>query len=308
MGKNMSHIVRPDYARFDPAHVFDGLFVPTSGRRRERLYVPPRPFGGVEIGFYGFEQLGAGDQSVLLALTAQMGIEPLVVESQPNDETDRNLRTLMAFNRDDGAPIARRRTSLYRLLIDAGYHPDKSTAIVKESLHRLRAVQIREIDRHSGWDRTCNLIAIDINHKTSEMIVAANPRLTEAVFHGQHIKISLLERNALDSEIAKLLHCWLCSNVRLGQSLGDGNGAYIDTFGPHVWGEQAWNEASRKVRANRRALLRDALDEIAQRTMPLHDGYGWVIDQTSSGLVLVSRPKELPRASNADPADTGSAS
>lgn len=96
------------------------------------------------------------------------------------------------------------------------------------------------------------------------------------------------------TEAAKLLHCWLCSNIRLGRSLGNGNGAHIDTLAPHVWGKAAWEEASTKVRSVRRGQLRDALDEISDRTRGLQGGMGWAIDQTSSGLVLVSRPKELP--------------
>ncbi|KDB60567.1 hypothetical protein AZ16_2305 [Bordetella bronchiseptica B18-5 (C3)] len=36
------------------------------------------------------------------------------------------------------------------------------------------------------------------------------------------------------------------------------------------------------------------MDEIAERTCGLQDGMGWAIDQTSSGLVLVGRPKVLP--------------
>ena len=44
----------------------------------------------------------------------------------------------------------------------------------------------------------------------------------------------------------------------------------------------------------KRGQLRTALDEIADRTRGLQGGIGWAIDQTSSGLVLVSRPKELP--------------
>ncbi|MCY5962584.1 replication protein C, IncQ-type, partial [Salmonella enterica subsp. enterica serovar 1,4,[5],12:i:-] len=92
-------------------------------------------------------------------------------------------------------------------------------ARAKKSLNRLRATQIREIDRETGWDRACNLISLSFNHKSGEIYVAANPRLTCAVFHGQHVRVSLFERNALETEVAKLLHCWLCSNIRLGRAL-----------------------------------------------------------------------------------------
>ncbi|HBO1087836.1 TPA: plasmid replication [Pseudomonas aeruginosa] len=289
--------IRPAYARFDPAHAFDGLFVPTKGKRRGRLLVEPRRFGKLEVGFQGFEQLGADDQSILLALTAQLGIDGLVIDAAPTGPMSRQLRFALDFRQDDGAPLLSKRTSLRSLLIDAGYKdPDSGAALAraKESLNRLRATQIREIDRESGWDRACNLISVSFNHKTGEIYVAANPRLTGAVFRGQHVKVSLFERNELESEVAKLLHCWFCSNIRLGRALGNGNGAHLDTLAPHVWGRAAWEGFAASDRSKKRGQLRAALEEIADRTRGLQDGIGWAIDQTNSGLVLVSRPKELP--------------
>jgi len=286
--------IKPAYAKFDPAHVFDGLFVPTNGKKRDRLLVKPRRFGKIEIGFQGFEQPGADDQSILLALSAQLGIDGLMIDNAPTGPIARQLRMDLRFNRDDGARVASKRTSLRSLLIDAGHHPDTSTEKAKESLNRLRATQIREIDRDTGWDRSCNLISVQFNHKTGEIYVAANPRLTGAVFRGQHVKVSLFERNNLESETAKLMHCWLCSNIRLGHSLGNGSGAHINTLAPHVWGSASWETASAKVKSVRRGQLRAALDEIADCTRGLQNSTRWTIDQTGSGIVLVSRPKSLP--------------
>ena len=292
----MQQRIKPAYSKFDPAHVFDGLFVPTSGKRRGRLLVPMKKFGHSEIGFQGFEQLGSDDQSILLALTAQLGIDGLVIDATPSGPISKQLRLALEFNQDDGAPLASKRTSLRSLLIDAGYgDPESGTALknAKESLNRLGNAQIREINHKTGWDYRCNLVSSSFNHKTGEIYVSANPRLTGAVFHGQHVKISLFERNELETEVAKILHCWLCSNIRLGQALGNGNGAHIDTLAPHIWGA-AWDGFSASGRSKKRAQLRAALDEIADRTKNLHDGYGWVIDQTTAGLVLVSRPQKLP--------------
>ncbi|CAN7186623.1 replication protein C, IncQ-type [Phenylobacterium sp. LjRoot225] len=289
--------IRPAYSKFDPAHVFDGLFVPTNGKRRGRLLVEPRRFGKIEIGFQGFEQLGVDDQSILLALTAQLGIDGLVIDYAAAGPMSRQLRLALDFQQDDGAPLASKRTSLRSLLIDAGYkYPESGAALAraKASLNRLRATQIREADRVSGWDRACNLIAVSFNHKTGEIYVAANPRLTGAVLRGQHVKVSLCERNKLDGEVAKLLHCWLCSNIRLGRALGNGNGAHLDTLAPHVWGRAAWEGFAAADRSKKRGQLRAALDEIVDRTRDLEGGAGWAIDQTSNGFVLVSRPKKLP--------------
>lgn len=285
--------IKPAYARLDPAHIFDGLFVPTKGKRRGRLFVEPRSFGNFEIGFQGFEQLGCDDQSILLALTAQLGIDGLVIDATPSGTICKQLRLDIVFSQDDGAKLATKRTSLRSLLIDAGYNPDTSTDKAKASLNRLANTQIREINRETGWDRRCNVISVAFNHKTEEIFVAANPRLTGAVFRGQHVKISLFERRELETEAAKLLHCWLCSNIRLGRALGNGNGAHLDTLAPHVWGP-AWAGFAASDRSKKRGQLRAALDEIADRTRSLQGSMGWVIDQTSKGCVLISRPKELP--------------
>lgn len=289
----MKQHIKAAWAKIDPGHLMDGMFVPTGGKKRGRLYVPPRLFGSLEISFQGFEQLGADDQSVLLAISAQLGIDGLTISDEPKGEVGQQLRLALDFSQDDGAKIASRRTSLRALAIDAGYDPYGSTDKIKICLNRLRAAQVRETNRATGWDRACNLISVSF-HKDGAAYIAANPRLSQAIFHGQHVRVSLFERNQLKSEVAKLLHCWLCSNVRLGQSLGNGNGARLDTLAPHIWGQGAWEGFSKQSKSYKRGLLVAALDEIFDATKYLHGGNGWEIDCTSSGLVMVSRPKNLP--------------
>jgi len=288
-------IIKPAYAKIDPAHLFDGLFVPTNGKRRGRLYVAPRCFGSSEISYQGFEQLGTDDQSVLLAITAQLGINGLIIDHNPIGDISKQLRTDIFIKQDDRSQLASKQTTLRSILIDAGYDPDSSTDKISTCLNRLRSAQIREVNKKDGWDRVCNLISTSFNKKTGETYIAANPRLTGAVFRGQHVRVSLYERNALNGEVAKILHSWLCSNIRPGKSLGNGSGAELDTLAPHVWGG-SHDDESTKIKSVRRGLLRDGLSEIKDLTKHLHNGNecGWVIDQTSAGLVIVSRPKDLP--------------
>lgn len=293
------------YAKMDPAHLFDGLFVPMNGVKREmcsdgvlrrpRLLVGMRDFGGIQVGFQGFEQLGADDQSLLLAIAYQLGTDGLLISSSPTQgkgPTSMDLWDRMGLKSENAPdkPIGAKKTTLHSLLIDAGYNPNKGTAKIKGSINRLRNAQIRE--KAAGWDRASNLISV-VFKDSGETYVAANPRLTKAIFEGQHVKISLFERNQLTSEVSKILHAWLCSNIRQGKSLGNGSGVKIDTLLPHVWGRNALNDDRRRV-SNKRAQLRDALAEIDAELNSLHMGYGWVVDQTSSGIVQVSRPKDLP--------------
>ncbi len=279
------------YARFDPGHLIDGLFVPTNGKRRNALLVPPRRFGAVEIGFEGREQLGADDQSIFLALVAQLGIGGDRIDGCPTGQVSKSLRADLKLGSGDEREIAAKKTSLRSLRSDAGYSEydgGRSIKNTREILHRLRSTQMREIDLTTGWDRSSNLISANFNRKTGEVYVAANPRLTMAIFNGQHVRVSLMERNALTSDVAKLLHCWLCSHIRPGQSLGNGRGAYLDTLAPHLWGEEGWEMGSTALKSKRRKLLGEALGEI--------DGSpsGWVVRESTNGVVRISRPKSLP--------------
>ncbi|WP_051240765.1 replication protein C, IncQ-type [Tepidiphilus margaritifer] len=281
--------IESSYARFDYAHLFDGVFVPTSGTKRGRLFVPPRTFDNVEISFYGYEQLGADDQSVFLAVAAQLGIGGGVAKSE-TPTGDELRRKIFSETVDDGSRVAAIRTSLRAIARDAGYGAGGvDLKIVHKCLHRLGCTIVREFGAYEAGhrvDRRCMLLSSKIEIDTKEVVIAANPRLTRSIYgEQQHIKVSLIERNALESEVAKILHAWLCAVVRPGGILGR-DGVLIDTLMPHVWGAQC-AEASAPVRSNRRARIRDALVEIAQRTR-------WRID-LSRHLVYITRPKMMPR-------------
>jgi len=294
--------IKVAYAKLDPAHLFDGLFVPTKGAKREkgkdgilrrpRLIVEPRDFGGFSVGFQGFEQLGADDQSILLAITAQLGIDGFTIGNDPEGDISKKLRENFEFKGDITGDVGTKKTTLRSILMNAGYNPDIGTRIVKESLNRLRNTQIRE-KTSSGWDRTANLISTVFNEKSGEVYIAANPKLTKAIFHGQHVKISLFERNQLESEVAKILHAWLCSNVRPGGKLGFSGLVKIKSLIPHVWGPYSIEGASVKVACVKRGLIRDALDEIKDNTANLYGSYGWHIEVNKSEA-LILRPKDLP--------------
>lgn len=291
----MQRHIKAAFAKIDPAHLFDGLFVPTSGKKRGRLLVKCE-HGGKTITFQGFEQLGGDDQSILLAICAQLGIDGLQIEADPQGPVSKQLRTdLQITGNDASMPVASKRTSLRSLLIDAGYKDPEDTRNLKRArdcLNRLRNAQIREQDPTTGWDRAANLISTSFNKETGETHIAANPRLTGAVFAGQNVQVSLHERAALSSEVAKILHSWLCSNIRLGGSLGySGRGAKLETLAEHVWGP-SHTEAAANVRSRRKSLIREALEELADTTRDT--GNRWAIEMHPSGIVTVSRPKELP--------------
>ena len=276
--------IETSYARFDHAHLFDGLFIPTNGVKRGRLFVEPRQFDHLLISFQGFEQLGGDDQSLLLAITAQLGTDGLMIEKEPTGDMNKQLKLALDFNEADNRVLASTRTTFRRILIDAGYKENTSTNFVKDSLNRLANTQIREVNLETGWDRRCNLISVKFNQKTKEIWVAANPRLTQAIFaieKKQHVIISLLERNSLKGEAAKILHAWLCAFTEQGQYFGNAYGTNLDTFAPHIFGGKAWETASASSKSRKRRQIEGALVEISQR---------WEITQDAAGMVHIKRP------------------
>lgn len=289
----MSININPLFSKVDPAHLLDGVFVPTNGKPRGKLSVVNRSFGGSMLSFQGPEQLGASDQSVFLALLARAGIERRVIYPETTDELQRELRSQIFSANPDGddqSALAFIETSLYRLLKDSGYDSTGGKAItfIKSCIKRLCGTQIHETV--NGETKIYNLIAVCEDKKKSNLHIAVNRRLTKMILYGPWVYVSLAERNLLKSEVAKLLHCWLSSNVRLGQSLGYGRGVLIKNLIRHLWGNAPY---SSRTKSGRLSQLRDALDEIRDRTHCLHDGKGWLIPRSST-KASISRPKHLP--------------
>lgn len=287
----------PSYTRFDPAHLFDGLFIPCRGKGRGRLVVAPRKFGQSKISFQGFEQLGADDQSIFLALFAQLSASKTIIKATPSGQISKKLRHAMSLNLDDGSPLASNELHLSSVLDTAGYENSRSGAALNRarvSLNRLRGAQIREIDQETGWDRVCNLIAVEFSQRSDRFHVAVNPRLTGVIFKPHYIKISLVERNALKTEVAKLLHCWLSSNIRPGKSQVNPNGIHIDSLGPHIWGHNQWLESNHQTLYKRRSQLISALREISECNRDIEGAHKWAISLSGNGLVKISRPKKIP--------------
>ena len=291
----------PSSTRFEPAHLFDGLFVPCKGKGRGRLMVAPREFGQFKVSFQGFEQLGADDQSIFLATFAQLSMGKTVIEAEPPGEISKQLRHAMGFNQDDGSPLASSELHLSSVLKTAGYSDSRSGSALKRArviLNRLRGAQIREVNQETGWDRACNLIAVEFSHRSDRFYIAVNPRLTEVLFKPQYINISLVERNALKTEVAKLLHCWLSSHIRLGKSQLNRNGIHVDSLGPHIWGRRQWMESSASTLSKRRSQLILALKEISDCNRNIEGAHNWTIAMDGKGIVKISRPCKMPLFQN----------
>ncbi len=251
------------FAKIDPAHVLDGLFVPKVAQG-QALYGVEGAFDNGTVRFQGV-QLGVEHQSVLLAIAARTGrdgAKGVVAHGTSSDLMARQWSLL-----EVSGPLAEEDVSLvectaYALLIDAGM--GDSTGNYKNLLRlleQLGSVVMYRSRTETGHTTGGLTHLLSFQHVDDRLIVTLNYRLTHAIFGGQNIRVSLHERHNLRNPVAKILHTWLSAYVREGRSLMAGHGAKLDTLARHVWGNRP--ATSDGVVRNRRMLLRAGLEEIA---------------------------------------------
>ncbi len=268
-----------DFAKIDPAHIVDGLFVPCAGRKRQALDKVGGEWAGGEISFTGV-QLGAAEQDVLLAICARTGRTGLQVCGNEKDL----LASQLSLSLDEAAAdkdLGRVEVTAYSLLLDAGLGTSgRSYKVLLKYLKNLAAVSVyRRVGKVGGASPL-----IGFKHIGDHFTVAVNWRLTDAIFGHQYIAVSLHERRQIKSEAGRILHTWLSAHIRLGGSLMAGRGVAIDSLIPHVYGR---SRCSDKVWRVRRGQIRAALAEIS-------DLKGWVCSLDATGRAVVCRPKLIP--------------
>ena len=272
MSRDVSH-----YAKFDPAFITDGLFVPRANRNKAINI--KRTWDQGEIGFRGV-QLGAMHQSVLLAICARTGRNGLLVEGSSNDLMAKQLWLDLAANKDAAnEPSSLVRTSAYSILIDAGIDTsEKGYAQLIDALRDLTTLTVfRDVNKVGG---ASNLLSFSNNE--DKLAISLNWRLAGAIFGNQNIQVSLHERLKLSSPQARILHAWLSAHVRKHGSLMAGKGASLDALMPHIWGD---GKVTKQTKSNRRKRLKLAIDEI-NKLEP------WELS-IEGKRVYVSRPKTL---------------
>lgn len=101
------------------------------------------------------------------------------------------------------------------------------------------------------------------------------PKWEAVMGGGQHVRISMDEVRALDSETARLLHQRLCGWIDPGKT----GKASIDTLCGYVWPSEASGSTMRK----RRQRVREALPELV--------ALGWTVTEFAAGKYDITRPK-----------------
>ena len=237
------------HACLDPALALSGAFTVTERREDRPCFDVKRDFAGHEVRWSGKEQLGAGDQSVLLAVQGLAACQEWKLRPSPKVGTG---KTLWESLEADGISqdLMALKCSCRSLAEAAGFGTGGSAIDrVRKSLARLASVIVAESD---GEKLSSSRLLAWTEVKGEGLTIAVSPRLTRAAQGGQHIRVSLTERQKLPSEASRVLHAWLSAVVRKGES----REFKLDTLVGHVWLGDAVGGTLR----SRRSTLRGALN------------------------------------------------
>ena len=268
------------HARHDPAHCLaPGLFraLKRGERKRSKLDVIYDYGDGKRIEFSGPEPLGADDLRILQGLVAMAGPSGLVLEPEPETPGGQQLRLFLEPKWEAVKADAMVVKGSYRALArEVGYQEggDQFRAI-RECIERLWKVSIiaQNGRKRQGFRMLSEYASDDAEGR---LYVALNPLIAQAVMGGgQHVRISMDEVRALESEAARLLHQRLCGWIDPGKT----GKASIDTLCGYVWPSEASPSAMRK----RRQRVREALPEL--------EALGWSVVEFAAGKYDITRPK-----------------
>jgi len=270
------------YAKVDPTFFVDGLFVPAANKNKA-INIKKKWDGGV-VSFRGV-QLGVAHQSVLLAICARAGRDGKLVVNA--NEKDKLIKLMNVKDAAKSEPIAIVSISAADILNDVNL--GGSGASYKRLSEYLIDLQTLVVYRGVGNNGGTSNVLGRCEHKGDRFEISLNWRLANAILgksNNSFIQVSLSERNKLKTPVGKILHAWLCSNVRLGSSLGFGSGVMLDSLMAHVWGDAS--KVSASALSVRRTRLRGALNDINKLE-------GWVgqEDENIKDKYSISRPRKI---------------
>ena len=264
------------HARHDRAHCLaPGIFRSLrKGRRKSQNLDITYVFGDLSLRFVGFQPLGADDMRFLQGIIALAGPHGLILGSEPTTEAGRQLRLFLdprlAAAQQDALVV---RSSMLHLLKLVGLTGGgKNIKGLKESLRRMANVTVYVTKNQQEASFHLLSYVFDDN----ELLVAVNPRIAEAILGRiPHARIEINEVRELKSDVACLIHQWLCAWIDPGEKKHIG----LTTIIHYLWEETE----NAKTMQKRRQYVRKALAEFEK--------IGWKITEQGGEQYEIARPK-----------------
>lgn len=260
------------HARHDPAIcLVPGLFrsLKRGDYKKDKLHLTYEFSAKEKIEFLNYEPLGAEELRVLQGLIAMAGKEKLVLQASTSGKTAVGLREGLELKGDAiNAYVLVVRSSLYELAKEIGYTTNSGSVVkqIEKCIERLWAVSIKAISQNS-WSGYRLLSSVSVNNKTGKLLIAINPRITEAIFGSKpHTRINMAEVRELKSGPARILHQRLSAMISQGQV----RKILPDTLLGYIWPDSA---AGSTLRMRRQALRKALLEIVKTGAWEVSEGY-----------------------------------
>ena len=270
----MSSPVKYEFALQEPALGLAQVFLALGKRSRGKLDVVSH-FGQSQLRWRGADALGIAEQSVYLGLLAIAAQQKLRLDTaNPATQVGARLVAKLGF---DGTPEVTElfvlRATWSEIAIAAGYRSvgGKNRKDVQMAVRRFAETTIWE--RREAKEYECRILSWLIGDDDS-VVIALNPRATNALLGVQYCHISLVERRGISGEPGKALHAWLCANLRPGRT----RRYAVDGLQVHVWGGLCTGTTLR----NRRSRLVKAILQIGKLDK-------WRCEFIEDGMVEIER-------------------
>ena len=271
------------HARHDAAHCLaPNLFVTLKrgDRKKLKLDVSYEFNANESLRFIGFEPLDASDMKLLQALVALAGPSEIILDlDEPKSDSAKNLVKLMDPKQsallEDSRIVNVTMTKLLNEcgLTDGGSNREKAI----ESLLRLSNVTVVATIKKKQW--SCHLLSYGLDQGSNKIVVALNPRITDAVLgKRQHTTINMEEVRAIKTDTAAILHQRLCAVIDEGKS----KALKEETLISYIWSNTEHSE-SHTVRQNR-FKLKKAIKDIENTNK-------WKFEELGAGTYKVNRYK-----------------
>jgi len=252
----MSKSTRYEFALQEPALALAPVFLALPKRGRAKLDVLSS-FGQSQLRWRGPDALGIAEQSVFLGLLAIAAQQELRLDtSNPATRVGARLMAKLGF---EGTPEVTElfvlRATWSEIAIAAGSKSvgGKNRKDVQMAVRRFAETTLWE--RRHNKEYACRILSWLIGDDDS-VVIALNPRATNALLGVQYCHISLVERCSVSGEPGKALHAWLSANLRPGQT----RRYSIDGLQVHVWGSPCTGTTLR----NRRSRLVKVIQQIGK--------------------------------------------
>ena len=276
----------PRVIRYDTAMGLSTVFRSLPKGRRPKLDLRYEPkSGGMALKFTASDALGIPEQTLFLALLeiAQLSYNAdpasALLDGNCADPIDKQLWAKIHCGKSNSdRQTLRFVTSWLELANHCGLSSGGTVqALLQQQLMRLCQTIVWEYKECMSTPKYQSFLVAWVSGNSRSIHLVLNFRLSAAIFGERYASISMAERLALSSDVARAVHAFLSSTLRLGVPLSIGLG----TLAGRLWPERGPKLVGGTDRRQKKSI-RDALHEISELR-------GWTISAGACEVFSITR-------------------